>query len=171
MGGDNFLTAYFPVTSLGLSLVSCVSCYYMMRVVQWMRLAISKGLNTVDPPPPPQSPKDRNRSSFQNVVFSSIQKSGWWVKSRNSIILSVIHHHQNPLDLLIKYTVSEGMSSILTLYDDGKASISSYWWCRSCLVLAILLCSSNCEYVRPGSWFRRTQSQIMFPILSIFHPE
>jgi hypothetical protein len=37
--------------------------------VQWLRLALSKGPNRVDVPPP--SPEDRNRFTFRNVVFSS----------------------------------------------------------------------------------------------------
>jgi hypothetical protein len=38
-------------------------------LVQWLRLALSEGLNIVDVSLP--SPKDGNRSSFWNVMFSS----------------------------------------------------------------------------------------------------
>jgi hypothetical protein len=39
----------------------------------------------------------RNRYSFLNVMFSSIQNSGQWTKSSKPVILSVIHHRQNSL--------------------------------------------------------------------------
>jgi hypothetical protein len=51
----------------------------------WLRLALSKGPNRVGVSFP--SPEDGNRSSFRNVVFSSIQNSGRWTTSRNSVIL------------------------------------------------------------------------------------
>jgi hypothetical protein len=46
--------------------------------------------------PPPPSPEYRNRFSFWNVVFSNY--SEFWAKSIHPVILSVIHHRQNPLD-------------------------------------------------------------------------
>jgi hypothetical protein len=57
------------------------------------------------------SPEDGNRSSFRIAVFSSIQNSGEWTKSRNPVVVSVIHHRQNPSDpdlslMLEKYVVT-----------------------------------------------------------------
>jgi hypothetical protein len=50
--------------------VRCLySCCYMTWVVQWLRLALSKGPNKVDVSLP--SPEDRNRPSFRNIVFST----------------------------------------------------------------------------------------------------
>jgi hypothetical protein len=46
----------------------------------------------------PLSLEDGNRSTFQNVVFSSFQNTRRWKKSKNPVILSVIHHRQNPLE-------------------------------------------------------------------------
>jgi hypothetical protein len=61
-----------------------------------MRLALSKGPNGVGVSF--ASPEEENRSSFRNVVFSSIQNSGPWTTPRNPVILGVTHHRQNPLD-------------------------------------------------------------------------
>jgi hypothetical protein len=48
--------------------VRCLeSCSYMTWIVQSLRSALSKGLNRVGVSL--ASPEDRNRSSFQNVVF------------------------------------------------------------------------------------------------------
>jgi hypothetical protein len=57
-------------------------------------LVLSKGPNWGVFPP---SPEDGNRSSFCNVVFSSLYNTWRWTKSNNPVILSVIHHRQNPL--------------------------------------------------------------------------
>jgi hypothetical protein len=39
-----------------------------------------------------------NLSSFQTLCFLFIYNFRWWTKSRNSVILSVMHNCQNPLD-------------------------------------------------------------------------
>jgi hypothetical protein len=44
------------------------------------------------------SPEDANRSSFRKVVFSRFFNTGRWIKSKNLVILSVIHHRQNRLE-------------------------------------------------------------------------
>jgi hypothetical protein len=65
-------------------------------VAKWLRLTLSKEPNWVDVCLP--SHEARNRSSFRNVVLSSISNSGRWTKSSNPMILNIIHHRQNPLD-------------------------------------------------------------------------
>jgi hypothetical protein len=42
------------------------------------------------------SPENGNRSHFQNVVVSGVQNSGRWTESRHPVILSIVHHRQNP---------------------------------------------------------------------------
>jgi hypothetical protein len=66
--------------------------------VKWLKLPLSKGTNRVGFSFP--SPEDGNISSFRSFVLSSIciWNSGRWTKSRNPVILSVIHHRQNPSD-------------------------------------------------------------------------
>jgi hypothetical protein len=46
----------------------------------------------------PPLPEDGNKPSFRNAVFSSTYNSSRCTKSRNPVILSVIHHRQNPSD-------------------------------------------------------------------------
>jgi hypothetical protein len=59
------------VSEIRINGVTCsYSCCYITWVIQWLRLALSKGPNRVGIPLP--SPEDRNTSSFQNTVFSSI---------------------------------------------------------------------------------------------------
>jgi hypothetical protein len=65
-------------------------------MVQWLWLVISKwphraGVFLL-------SLEDGNSFRFRNVVSSSIYKSGRWTKSRNPVILSVMHHRQKHLD-------------------------------------------------------------------------
>jgi hypothetical protein len=42
--------------------------------------------------------KGNRRSSFRNVVFSSLHNTGSWTKPENPVTPSVIHHRQNPLE-------------------------------------------------------------------------
>jgi hypothetical protein len=63
---------------------------------QWLRLGLSKGRNWVGVFP--TTPEDINRSRFRNVVFSSFYNPERWIKSKNPVILSVIHHRQSPID-------------------------------------------------------------------------
>jgi hypothetical protein len=65
------------------------------RLVQQLRLALSKGPNRVGVSPS-SSPEDGSRSSFWNMVFSCILNSRRWSASRNTVILSVIHQCHNP---------------------------------------------------------------------------
>jgi hypothetical protein len=53
------------------------SCVNLTEVVQWLRLALSKGPNWVGVFST-LSPEDGNRSSFRNVVFSSLWNTGRW---------------------------------------------------------------------------------------------
>jgi hypothetical protein len=50
-----------------------------------LQFAVSKGSNTIDASLP--LPEDGNRTSFRNDIFSSIQNSERWPKSRNPAIL------------------------------------------------------------------------------------
>jgi hypothetical protein len=59
-------------------------------------LALSVGPNRVRVSPP--SPEVGNRSSFRNVVFSSVLKYRTMNKVQASVILIVVHHRQNPLE-------------------------------------------------------------------------
>jgi hypothetical protein len=68
-----------------------------VSVLQWLRLALSKGPNWVGVFSP-LSPKDGNRSSFRNVVFSSLLNTRRWKSPKSSVILCVIHHRQNPTE-------------------------------------------------------------------------
>jgi hypothetical protein len=52
----------------------------------------------------PPSPEDGNRPSFRNVVFSSFWNTGRWTKSKNPVILNVIHHRQNPSEIFTNHT-------------------------------------------------------------------
>jgi hypothetical protein len=64
----------FPVISLWQSLVpgTYIAVVILTKFVQWLRLALSKGPNWLGVlSPPPTRLQDVNRSSFQNIVFSS----------------------------------------------------------------------------------------------------
>jgi hypothetical protein len=53
---------------------------------------------------PPPSPEDGNRSSFRNVVFPCLWKSGRWIKSRNLVVMSTpfpVFHSDFSIDLLL----------------------------------------------------------------------
>jgi hypothetical protein len=91
-------TAHFPNISVQFSLVSDVyiAVHNMAGVVLWLRIALAKGSNRVSVSI--HSIEDGNRFSFQNIVFLSLWNTGWWIKSRIPVILSVIHHCQNPLE-------------------------------------------------------------------------
>jgi hypothetical protein len=67
-------TAYFCVISLQFTLLSVVyiAVVNMTRVVQWLRLALSKGPIIVSVSLPP--PEEWNRSSLWKSVFSSCLK-------------------------------------------------------------------------------------------------
>jgi hypothetical protein len=56
-------------------------------VVQWLRLALSKGPNRVGVSPPPS--EDGNKSSFRNIVFSSYLEFRAMNKSRKPVIMKV----------------------------------------------------------------------------------
>jgi hypothetical protein len=55
---------FFLLALIGLRCL--YSLVFLTWVVQWLRLALSKGPNRVGVSP---SPEDGNRSSFRNVVF------------------------------------------------------------------------------------------------------
>jgi hypothetical protein len=80
---------YYKLLHL-LSLSWCqvlISRYSMTRLVQWLRLDLSKGPNRVGVFL--LSSEDGRRSSVRSFVFSGIYNSGRWKKSRNAAILGV----------------------------------------------------------------------------------
>lgn len=83
------LTVHLSVTSHWQSLISGVYAAVAIptKVVQWLRLAISNGLNRVGVSHP--SPEDTNRSIFQNVLLCVLQSTGWWTKSINTVITKI----------------------------------------------------------------------------------
>jgi hypothetical protein len=74
---------HVPVFSLRQNLVSSiyVPVVILTWVVQWLRLALSKGPNRVGVSP---SPDDRNWSSFPNVVFCSVLEYQMMVKVKKT---------------------------------------------------------------------------------------
>jgi membrane-bound acyltransferase YfiQ involved in biofilm formation len=62
----------------------------------FQKLDLSKGPNRDGVSPP--LPEDGNRSSFQNVVFSSFLEYQTMVIVQKLVISSVIHHHKNRLE-------------------------------------------------------------------------
>jgi hypothetical protein len=71
----------------------CLTVVILRRVAQWVRLALFKGPNKVGVS---SSPEDGNRSSFRNV-FSVFLNTWRLTRSKNPVILNVIHHCRNRL--------------------------------------------------------------------------
>jgi hypothetical protein len=97
-------TACFLVTCLSPSLVSGAYMAVMTWVVQWSRLALSKGPNRVGVSLP--SPEDGNRTCFQNVFFSyfefqtmdKVHKLKWFfVLYTNIRTLYILYHYLGSL--------------------------------------------------------------------------
>jgi hypothetical protein len=57
---------------------------------------------------------------FQNILLCSIYNFGWWTKSRNPVILSVIHRHQNHLDSMFTLLIN-GMFHQLSVCRDSSS--------------------------------------------------
>jgi hypothetical protein len=98
------------------------------EVVQWLRLALSKGPNWVGVFSPP-SPEDGKRSSFRNVVvFWNI---GWRKKSRKI--------------LWILYNCPDGMNSWCTKQSMSKNAMSrgilGTFWLPLVLLLLVKYCN------------------------------
>jgi hypothetical protein len=70
----------------------------------------------------PPSHEDGNRCSCRNVVFYSWWYTGQWKKSKNAVILGVMHHRQNPLESTCIYRESNRISSN-TLYQNGYTNV------------------------------------------------
>jgi hypothetical protein len=77
---------------------------------------------------PAISSRDRNRFSFQNVVFGS--KYQMMDKYSSLMKLIVIYHHQNPLELIISYFMKPKVSSKLRGITDHKLfkNVESLVW-------------------------------------------
>jgi hypothetical protein len=54
-------------------------------------------------------------TSFWNVVFSSFQNTVQWTKSKNPVILSIMHHHQNRLESADIFTILYNVISQMAL--------------------------------------------------------
>jgi hypothetical protein len=67
-------------------------------------------------------PEDVNRSSFRNVVFSGLWKSGRWTKSRSLVVMSVTHHRQNPLECTFFWLLTK--NRVLTW--TAQSSVTSF---------------------------------------------
>jgi hypothetical protein len=65
--------------------------------------------------------ENRNRSSFRNVVFSSILTSGRWAKFRNLVILNIFKHALSgtiiKLEMIIFLHKSNQQTNFLTSRD------------------------------------------------------
>jgi hypothetical protein len=89
--------------------------------VQRLKLALSKRSNRVGVS---LSPEDGNRSNFRNVVFSKTRR---WTKSRNQVILSVIQHHQSPLEFIfVTYLILTSPSYATCISSSHAKSRSHY---------------------------------------------
>jgi hypothetical protein len=102
--GDPLLTLLFNLTlecTIGNPRITgFLDFAYCLVFWKLFLKGLSKGSNRVGVSSP--SSEDRNRSIFWNIVFSSFQNTGRWVKSENPVILGVIHSHQNPLECTIR---------------------------------------------------------------------
>jgi hypothetical protein len=110
--------------------------------VPYKELTSITGPNLVGVFPPP--PDDGNRSSFRNVVFSSFYSTGRWKKSKNPVILTDIHHHQNSLEFICFVGFSQQTNkrtqkwvNRLDRRNFGKKAKSSRNW-AGCIQICIL---------------------------------
>jgi hypothetical protein len=70
--------------------------------VQWLRSAVSKGLNRVGDS---ATHLKKETPISRNVVFSRFLNTRRWTKSETPVALSVIHHRQNPLESISKWSL------------------------------------------------------------------
>jgi hypothetical protein len=94
--------------------------------LNWVALTLSKRPNRVGDSFP--SPEDGNRSSFLNVVFSSIYSSERWTKYRNPGILNCSH---------VLLNVNNRGTSSLAVFR-GRTSVSAH--ALSCSLHVMCLC-------------------------------
>jgi hypothetical protein len=73
-------------------------CIYSLLISFWTLSIVQISTNQ-------KTQRFGNRSSFRNVAFSGLWKSGRWTKTRSLVVMSVTHHHQNPLDCIYAFTV------------------------------------------------------------------
>jgi hypothetical protein len=90
-------SCYLALAKPGLGYLN--SCNYTDMGCPVIVVRFSKVPNSVSVSP---SPEDGYRSNFQNVVFSSFLEPPAMEKSKNPVILNVIHHRQNPLESTIR---------------------------------------------------------------------
>jgi hypothetical protein len=109
-------------------------------MVQWLRLALSKGPNWVGVFPP--TPEDGNNYSLRNVVFSGSYSIERWEKSKNPIILSGIIGGVQKLNTHLKCAfmapclgmrVNSKFTFIITLL-----LVSGEWDTRACSMSGVI---------------------------------
>jgi hypothetical protein len=108
---------------------------------QWLSLALSKGSYWVGVFP---SPEDGNRSSFRNVVFSSLYNTGRWKKSKNLVFLNNIYYRNNDPFCVSRYPVMVPC-----------CNTQMFWSCTEIITAVIRPPLSN--------WFSRMDPRVHFP--------
>jgi hypothetical protein len=99
------------------------------NLIQWLRLALSKGPNWLGVLPPPW-PEDGNRFSFRNVVFFNFLE--YWTMDK-----------VQKLSNSECYTPSSGPTRIYLIESSGRyeASIRIFNWRKKCPVIPIWIYS------------------------------
>jgi hypothetical protein len=56
----------------------------------------------------------KSKTSEKKIQFREYfhYNTGQWTKYNNSVILSIIHHHKNPLELILCVTFSQGFTKV-----------------------------------------------------------
>jgi hypothetical protein len=94
------------------------------NILEWLRLALSKGPNWVSSSHHPRTETD---PEAEETLFSSLLDSGQWTKSRTPVIMKVIHHHQSPFDSISNQEAyyATAMSQLLKVL----SYVNSHWCC------------------------------------------
>jgi hypothetical protein len=96
-----FYCTFSCYTSWTHPCVRCLySCCYITWVAQWLRLALSKGSTRAGVFPLNWRRKQIQFPKRYVFLYSEFRP---WVKSRNPLVLSVIHHRQNLTDQLYAF--------------------------------------------------------------------
>jgi hypothetical protein len=143
-------------------------------VVQWLRLALSKGPNWVGVFP--LTPEDGNRSSFRYVVLISFWNTGRWRKSKNPVILRVckgfgkgVHWIRLAQDRGKWQALVNAMLNMRVPWSAGKRSISGKFdgkWNRETRVPFQRHSVVTSYFYFPLCWVRNTSSRRRRPCIS-----
>jgi hypothetical protein len=93
------------------------SCCVSWFVILWPSTKLTEQV------PPHHFTREERLSSWNTVFFYNMRPS---IKSRNSIILSVIHHHQNSLELIIVFSAVKDFSLIHSIQTGSGTHPASY---------------------------------------------